>query len=154
MKKTKFDIILNIWISLIINIVLSIVLPLIAIGFITWGIFFKGFIIAFSVSTLFVFIVPIVKWGDNFAAVFKVKPHTVPSQLISTVVLTLILGTLMSLLMTAINAGIGPYFIAAWLSCYLYALLTVYISALIGIWTGIPLAMKVCHIPKGVPQGK
>lgn len=154
MKITKFEVILNLWISLIINIVLSIVLPLLAIGFITWGIFLKGFAIAFTVSTVFVFVVPVVKWGDNFAAACKAKPHTLPSQLLSTLILALILGTLMSLLMTAVNAGVGPHFVAAWLSGYPFALLTVYVSALIGIWTGIPLAMKICHIPKGAPQGE
>ena len=151
MKKTKFDVILNLWISFVINVILSIVLPILAIGFLTPMIFLKGFIIAFIVSTAFVFIVPIVKWSNNFAALFKVRPHTLPSQLISTILLALCLGTLMSLLMTAVNAGAGPYFFAAWLSFYPLALLTVYVSAQIGIWTGIHLAKKICHIPKG-PQ--
>ncbi len=148
MKRTKFDVIVDLWISLVINIVMSIVLPVLAIGFITWDIFIKGFIIAFIVSTIFVFVIPIIKWGQDFAAFFNAKPRTVMSQLLATVIVALMLGTPMSLLMTAINAGIGPHFVAAWLSCYLYTLLTVYVSALIGVWTGIPLAMKVCRIPK------
>ena len=45
----------------------------------------------------------------------------------------------MTLLMTAVNAGIGPHYFAAWWSCYPLALLTVYLSALLGIFTGIPL---------------
>lgn len=156
MKITKFEVILNLWISLIINIVLSIVLPILAIGFITWGIFLKGFAIAFTVSTLFVFVVPVVKWGDSFAAALKAKPHTVPSQLLSTIILALILGTLMSLLMTWVNLpkDIPIPFVPAWLSGYPAVLATVYVSALIGIWTGIPLTMKICHIPQGAPQGE
>lgn len=149
MKKiTKFDVILNIWISLIINIVLSIVLPLVAIGFINAAIFFKGFAIAFTVSTLLVFLVPVAKWGRDVASAFKLKPLTLPYQLVSTLILALILGTLMSLLMTAVNAGTGPQFISAWLSCYLWALLSVYVSALVGVWTGIPIAGAMCKIPK------
>lgn len=154
MKLTKFEIILNLWISLVINIVLSIALPLLSIKFITLGIFLKGFAIAFTVSTIFVFIVPVVKWGENFAVACKAKPHTISSQLLSTLVLAMILGTLMSLLMTAVNAGMGPYFFAAWLSLYAYVLLVVYVSALIGIWTGIPLTMKICRIPKEASQGE
>ena len=156
MKITKFEVILNLWISLIINVVLSIVLPILAIGFINWGIFIKGFAIAFTVSTIFVFIVPVVKWGDSFAAALKTKPHTVPSQLLSTIILALILGTMMSLLMTWVNLpkDIPIPFVAAWLKGYPAVLATVYVSALIGIWTGIPLTMKLCHIPKGAPQGE
>lgn len=61
--------------------------------------------------------------------------------------LSFIVGTVMTLLMTAINAGIGPHFLAAWWSCYLLALLTVYLSALLGLFTGLPLTKKILGIP-------
>ena len=124
-KLTKFDVILNIWVSLIINIALSAVLPALN-GFLTWGTFFSGFAIAFPVSTILVFVLPVVSWGAKFASLFKLKPNT---------------------LMTAINAGIGPHFLAAWWSCYLLALLTVYLSALLGLFTGLPLTKKILGIP-------
>ncbi|HWQ74707.1 MAG TPA: DUF2798 domain-containing protein [Syntrophomonas sp.] len=149
MKMSKFDIILTLWISLIINIVLGVALPLAAIGFITWHIFRVGFAIAFPVSTIFVIVVPITKWGDNFAALFKLKPHTVPQQLVSTFIVALLFSLFMSALMMAINAGIGPHLFGAWLSVYPYAFISVYVSALVSIWTGIPLTMKILHIPKG-----
>jgi len=154
MKRTKFDTVMDLWISLVLNIIMSIALPLIALHFITWGIFFKGFVIAFVVSTIFVFIVPIVKWGNKFAAALGAGPNTLVSQLLSTIIVALVLGTLMTMLMTAVNAGIGPHFLGAWWSCYPYALVVVYISALVGIWTGIPLAVKLAGPPPGMPQGK
>ena len=132
-KLTKFDVILNIWVSLIINIALSAVLPALN-GFLTWGTFFSGFAIAFPVSTILVFVLPVVSWGAKFASLFKLKPNTP-------------VFTVMTLLMTAINAGIGPHFLAAWWSCYLLALLTVYLSALLGLFTGLPLTKKILGIP-------
>jgi len=152
-KMGKFDIFVNLWISLVINVVLSIVLPLVAIGMVTPAIFLKGFAIAFTVSTAFVFLVPVVSLGQKFASLFKVKPQSFPALLLSTIVLALILGTLMSLLMTAVNAGIGPWFVPAWLSCYVWVLLSVYVSAIVGTMTAIPLAIKLFGAP-GAPAAE
>lgn len=113
----------------------------------TWGTFFSGFAIAFPVSTILVFVLPVVSWGAKFASLFKLKPNTPVFTIVSTIVLSFIVGTVMTLLMTAINAGIGPHFLAAWWSCYLLALLTVYLSALLGLFTGLPLTKKMLGIP-------
>ena len=148
MKKfNKFDVILNLWISLIINVALSIILPLIAMHTVTWPIFLKGFAIAFPVSTLFVMLLPIVALGNKFAVACKTKPGSPLFTILSTLILALLMGTFMSLLMTAVNAGVGPHFIGAWLSCDPLALLTVYLSALLGIWTGLPLTMRLVGPP-------
>lgn len=144
----KFNLIFNLWVSLIINVALCIVLPLVAMHFLNWGIFLKGFVIAYPVSTLFVLFVPVVSWGGRFAAAFKAKQGSWLFTILSTLILTLLMGTFMSLLMTAVNAGIGPWYVSAWLSCYPIALLTVYVSALIGVWTGMPLTMKLAGPPK------
>lgn len=152
-KRSKFDIFVNIWISLVINIVLCIVLPMAAIGTLTTAIFLKGFAIAFPLSTVFVFLVPIVELGEKFASLFKVKPRSFPALLLSTAVVALFLGTFMSLLMTAVNAGLGPWFIAAWLSAYGWALLSVYVSAIAGTITAIPIAIKLFGAP-GAPSSK
>lgn len=152
MKSTKFDIVLGLWISFLMNTILGIFLPLMAIGFITWGIFLKGFAIAFPISTIFAFLVPVNQWGQNFAALFKAKPFTLKSQLLSTIVTAIIFGLFMSLLMTAVNAGIGPHFFGAWISILPYVLIIIYISSLIGLWTGIPLTKKICRIPDDSPH--
>ena len=60
--------------------------------------------------------------------------------------------TFMSMLMTYINAGaftglFTPAYFAAWYSAWGWALLSVYLSALVGIWTGLPLTMKLCGPP-------
>ncbi len=152
MKRTKFSVVMDLWISIVLNVILSIVLPLLAVGFITPGMFFKGFAIAFIVSTAFVFLVPIVKWSDNFAGLFKLKPHTLPSQLVSTALTALCLSLLMSSLMTAVFAGVGPWFLGAWLHIYPYAYLTVYISLQIALFTGLPIAKRICGVPNMPPQ--
>ena len=141
-KYSRFDVILNLWISFVINVVLSIVLPAL-VGMLSFGTFLKGFLIAFTVSTILVFLIPVVDWGRKFASLFGLKPGTPVFTLVSTIVLALFLGTIMTLLMTAVNAGIGPHFFAAWWSCYGIALLTVYLSALVGIFTGIPLTKAI-----------
>lgn len=147
-KLTKFDLVLNLWISVIINVALSIALPLIAMGTLTWPIFLRGFAIAFPVSTILVLVLPVVPLGNRFACALGAKPNTPVFTMFSTLVLALILGTLMSLLMTAVNAGIGPWFVSAWLSCYPMVLLTVYLSALLGIFTGVPATMKMVGPPE------
>jgi|GEM_PF-534942 len=143
----KFNLTFNLWVSLIINAALCVALPLLAMHTITPGIFFKGFIIAYPVSTLLVLFIPVVPLGHKVASAFGLTPNSIPFTLVSTVVLAVLLGTPMSLLMTAVNAGVGPFFVAAWLSCFPFALLTVYVSALIGIWTGLPLTLKVAGPP-------
>lgn len=148
-KLTKFDLVLNLWISVIINVALSIVLPIIAMGTLTFAMFIKGFAIAFPVSTILVLVLPIVPLGNRFAAALGAKQNTPVFTLLSTLVLAALLGTLMSLLMTAVNAGIGPWFVSAWLSCYPLVLLTVYLSALLGIFTGVPATKKLVGAPKG-----
>ncbi len=155
MKKifNKFNLILNLWISLIINIALSIVLPLVAMGTVNWSIFLRGFSIAFPVSTILVLLLPLKQLGDFIAARLGLRPQTVPFTFASTAVLSFTLGTFMSMLMTYINAGaftglFTPAYFAAWFSAWGWALLSVYVSALIGLYTGLPLTMKLCEPPK------
>ena len=153
----KFNLILNIWISLIINIVLSIVLPIVAMGMVNFSIFIRGFAIAFPVSTIVVLVVPITKLGDFIASKLGCKPRSILFTMVSTAVLSLLLGSFMSLLMTAVNAGpytglFTPAYFGAWFSAWGWALLSVYISALFGIWTGLPLTMKLCGPPAMAPE--
>lgn len=149
----KFNLFLNIYVSVVINVALCIVLPIAAMGMLNAPIFFKGFAIAYPVSTLIVLFIPINRLGDALAGTIGLKPRTVPHTLVSTAVLAFIVGTVMSLIMTGVNAGpftgiFTPAYFAAWFSAYGWALLSVYVSALIGVWTGLPLTMKLCGPPK------
>lgn len=155
MKKifNKFNLILNLWISLIINISLSIVLPLVAMGTVNLPVFLKGFAIAFPVSTVLVLLLPLNQLGDFIAGKLGLQPQTIPFTFASTAVLSFTLGTFMSMLMTYINAGaftglFTPAYFSAWFSAWGWALLSVYTSALIGLYTGLPLTMKLCGKPK------
>ncbi|MBQ6622241.1 MAG: hypothetical protein IJH75_05355 [Mogibacterium sp.] len=147
----KFNLTINIYISLIINIVLSIVLPLKSVGMLNPAIFFKGFIIAFPVSTIFVLLVPLNKLGDKIAGAFGLKPNSAGFKLVSTAVLALILGTLMCMMMVAIMAGVGPWYWDAVKGVYPTVLISVYLSALVGVFTAFPVAVKLCGPPPGMP---
>lgn len=145
--KNKFDILLNVWISLLISLVLSAVLPLLAGVENTFPLYFQGFVISIVVSYILATILPVVKWGNLFAGLFKQKPRTIPGQLLSTIILAFILGTFMSFTMTAISIGFPPYFIPAWLSAYPWALLVIYVMANISLWTGIPIVNRFMRLP-------
>ena len=150
----KFNLTINLYISLLINIALSIILPLAAMHMISLPIFLRGFAIAFPVSTIIALMIPINKLGDRLASALGLKPDTAPFRMVSTALFSLILGTFMSFLMTAVNAGIGPWFLAAWWSVYGWALLSVYLSALLGVFTAFPVAVRLCGPPPGMPGGK
>lgn len=145
--KNKFDILLNVWVSLLISIVLSAVLPLLAGAENTFPLYFQGFVISSVVSYILATVLPVVKWGSMFAGLFKQNPRTLPGQLLSTIVMAFILGTFMSFTMTAINIGFPPFFMAAWLTAYPWALLVIYAMANISLWTGIPVVKRFMQLP-------
>jgi hypothetical protein len=147
-KPNKFEVIMNIWISVIINVVLAIVLPLAAMGMINLKIFLIGFAIAFPVSTVLVFVLPITALGNKFAHACGAAENSVPEKLLSTIIVALILCTALSLMMTAINLPPGVPFIPAWLHAYPWAMISVYGSALLGIFTGVPFTKAILRIPK------
>jgi hypothetical protein len=148
MKITKFDVIMNLWMSLVISAVLSYVLPYVLIHTVTWEIFLKGFVISFVASTVLVFVVPVVPASHKIAALFGVREHSMPERLLSTFFLACMMGVFMCLLMVVVNAGIGPWFLGAFLHAFPYVLGSVYVSALFGIATGIPLTKAILGIPK------
>ena len=156
MKVTKFDVVLNIWVAFLISAVLSIVLPLIAKGGLTVGEFFSGLGISFVLSFVLVLVLPIVQLGDKFAAACSAKPHTMPRQLLTTVVLALIMGVIMSLVMNwwGLHAvpGYENFYWSAWLKSFPFALIVIYIMANISLSTGIPLTKKILGIPQGPPS--
>jgi hypothetical protein len=159
MKITKFDVYLNIWVSLLISAVLSFALPMIANGHVAAAGYFSGLALSFIVSLILVLAIPLVKLGDMFAALCGTKPHTIPRQLLSTVVLALIIGTAMSLIMTWWGVrnipGFQEFFLSAWLYAYPFALVILYVILNISLWTGVPLVKKLLGIPGGpLPTGK
>lgn len=155
MKVTKFDTILNIWVSLIISLVLSYALPMITNGSITTGEYFSGLIISFVISFILVMLIPIVKLGDMFAAECGTKPNTIARQLLSTIVLVLIMGTVMSLIMTWWGlhniSDYTSFFFTSWLHAYPWVLFIIYITSNISLWTGIPLTKRILGISSGEP---
>lgn len=89
MKKNlnRFNLVFNIYVSVIINVALCIVLPLTAMGVLSLPIFFKGFIIAFPVSTLIVLFLPISRLGDSVAEKFGLRVHSFPhTRIISRII--------------------------------------------------------------------
>jgi hypothetical protein len=157
MRITKFDVILNLWVSIVISLILSFVLPMIATGHLTVAEYCSGFAVSLVVSFVLVMFLPVVKLGDMFAAKCGAKPFTLPRQLLTTIVLALIMGTIMSLFMTWWGVRVIPgwqnFFFGAWLKAFPWALLVIYVSANISLWTGIPLTKKILGIPPGPPPG-
>lgn len=137
-----FGVIVHMFVSFVISIILSILLPYLAMGGVTVGGFFKDLIISFVIAFALGLIFPIKKWGDSLAGVFKIKPHSFPESLVSTVVQTLIFGTVLTLSMISINAGIGPHTIPAWLGIYPIALIVIYVTCLIFAPIGVAIAKK------------
>ena len=145
--KSKFEILLNAWISVLISIVLSAALPILAGAEITLPSYCQGFIISLVISFVLASILPVTKWGNAFAALFKQKPGSLSNQLVSTIITAFVLGTLMSFIMTAANIGFPPYFLNAWLSAYPYALIVIYVMVNISLWTGIPAVKSFLKLP-------
>lgn len=135
--------------SFVNSVVLSILLPIIAIGFVNWGIFLEGFVVSFAISFVLVIVIPVNVWGDKIATACKTKPFSFPWALISTAVATLVLATLMSLCMVAyfLPAEARPHFIFAWLHVYPFVLVAIYIASLIAAPIGVLIAKKLCGIP-------
>jgi hypothetical protein len=156
MKLTKFDVYLNVWVSLVISAILSFTLPMIANGYVTVGEYLSGLLISFLISLVLVLVLPVVKWGDLFAAKCGAVPHTMSGQLLATIILALVIGTFMSLIMTWWGVrnvpGFQSFFMSAWLNAYPWALLVIYASANISLWTGIPLVKTLLRISSGSPD--
>lgn len=142
----NFGLIVQIWMSLAISTVLSIMMPLMAVGTITGAVFFKGLIISFVISIVLCIVIPAKKWGDALAATCKAKPHSFMESLISAAVQTIIYATIITLCMVAINAGVGPHFIYAWLSIYPAALAAVYVVSLIFAPVAVSITKSMCGI--------
>jgi hypothetical protein len=149
LKLKKFEVIVIAWMSFVNSVVLSVLLPIIAIGFVNWGIFIEGFVVSFAISFVLVLIIPVNVWGDKVAVACKTKPYSFPWALISTAVATLILATLMSLCMVAyfLPAEARPHFIFAWLGVYPYVLGAIYVASLIAAPIGVSIAKKMCGAP-------
>ena len=147
MKVTKLDLILNAWISLLIGSVLSICLPIIVKGSVSFGEFLMGTAVSGVLGFLIVLFIPIIHWGFAFAAACGAKPRTLKHQLLTTIVLALCIGVFMSAFMNWLGMrGVPDYqkiFLGVWLHALPWALLVIYIMANISLATGVPLAMKL-----------
>lgn len=148
----KFDVIVAAFISLVNSVILSILLPFIAVGYIKWEIFLKGFAISYVISLLLSLVIPAVHWGEQLAVACKTKPFSLCWRMISTIMPTLVFATMMSLCMVAVNVGIGPYTITAWLAVYPYALITIYVSSLIATPISVTIAKRLCGVPTKTPS--
>lgn len=156
MKIKKLDIILGIWISLINSLVLSFAIPLIAHSPITVQSYFAGLLLPFILGIVLVTLIPLPKWGNAIAGKLGTKPQTLQRQLVAAIFLVIIMGTIMTLCMSWWNLHTIPdytnIFFFAWLKIYPWALLVIYVSSNIAMWTGIRLAKKILHIPEAASQ--
>lgn len=148
MKKRfkKENVLMQMWGSLLMSTVLSIVMPLIANGAIRWFDFWTGFLISFFASLALKLLTPVIEIGQYLAEKLGVRPRTLSYRLLSTVFLALMMGTAMSLLMTWWGVchvpGYWSFYLQSWLHEYPWVLLTVYLMINISIPTGEWLVLK------------
>lgn len=136
---------MQMWGSLLMSTVLSIVMQLIASGRVRFYDFWTGFLISFFASLALKLITPIIEAGQYLAERMGAVPHTIRYQLTSTIFLALMMGTVMSLLMTWWGVCRVPdyqsIYLQSWLREYPWVLLTVYVMINISIPTGERLVM-------------
>lgn len=147
MKFTKFDVVLNVWISLILNFLLNLFVPLCTGAGLTFASFISCFAIAYVISFLLALFVPIMQIADKFANLFKLKLGTIPHLLVGNVAAAIIMASIMNAVMVVWSIKDVPGFtsilIPAILAGWPYAIFFAWIGQCIGIWTGVPLAKKI-----------
>jgi predicted lysophospholipase L1 biosynthesis ABC-type transport system permease subunit len=67
MKIDSFGLIVKLWMSVVLSAVLSVLLPLISMGFVNWPIFIVGFAVSFVISLEASLIIPINALGGGQA---------------------------------------------------------------------------------------
>ena len=144
----KFGLLMQVFMSIIPSVALSILLPLLATGGVTFLVFLEGFGVSYVISLAVGLILPLIKWGDGLAAACNTKVGSFLGRLISTAVQTIIFVTILTLAMVAYNIGFPPYFFAAWLKFYPLALAIVYVLNILSAPLFLMLTKKILHIPE------
>ena len=138
-SKKAFRFVMPFWIALIIVVIMCCVMSLVKTG----GIPFPGILrniaigtaVAYAVSVL----LPVNRWAEWFAMLFRVKQGSIVYVLLSNVIPSIVLGVLMTLLFTYLAIGCPPYFFAAFVSDLPLGLGIGYLAGVVA----TPIAMKL-----------
>ena len=138
-SKKSFPLVMPFWLSLVIVVIMCVVMSLVNAG----GIHFPGILRDIAIGTVVAYgasvLLPVNKWSDGFAGLFKLKHGTLAYTLVSSIIPTVIMGILMTLLFTYLAIGFAPYFLAACLGSLPLGLAVGYVAGLVA----TPIALKL-----------
>ena len=143
-SKKAFRFVMPFWIALIIVVIMCCVMSQVKTG----GIPFPGILrniaigtaVAYAVSVL----LPVSRWAEWFAMLFRVKQGSIVYVLLSNVIPTIIFGILMTLLFTYLAIGLPPYFVAACIGDLPLGLGVGYLAGLVAMPISLKLAAAMC----------
>ncbi|MCD7805807.1 MAG: DUF2798 domain-containing protein [Lachnospiraceae bacterium] len=146
-KLTKFFVLTNVWGSIIMSIVLSMMMPILNGRSLTLNGFCTGFVVSFFTSLALKLFTPLIPLSGKLADWSGAPKGTNASQLVSTLLMAACMATIMSLVMTLWgirNApNISEIWFSSWIRAWPYAVLIVYVMVNISLWTGNPLVRKL-----------
>ena len=132
------------WISLFVVIIMCCVMSMVNAG----GIHFPGILRDIVIGTLVAYAgsvaLPVNKWSEQFAGLFRAKHGTLMHTLLSNVIPTIIMGVLMTLLFTYLAIGFAPYYLAACLSSLPLGLGVGYLAGLLVTPVALKLTGMMC----------
>lgn len=151
MKITKFDVLLNVWVSLILNIFLNTIVPIANGTGLTLSSFASSYVLGVIIGFILITFLPIAPLGNKFGDLFKLDRGDIKHQLVSNVLVALIMATIMSSFMTWWGIkdvpGYQDFYVASVVSSYPLSLFLTWLSQNIALCTGIPLVKKALGIP-------
>lgn len=143
-SKKSFKYVMSFWTSFLLVIIMSVVMTLVNAG----AIHFPGILRDIAIGTVVAYgaglLIPVGKWADAFAGLFKVQHGSLAFSLLSNVVYTLFFGILMTVLFTAMAIGFPPYFLQACLGGLPLGLAVGYIAGCIVNPVSLKLTRMMC----------
>lgn len=153
MKIDSFGLIVKLWMSVVLSAVLSVLLPLISMGFVNWPIFIVGFAVSFVISLEASLIIPInaLGGGGKLAGICMAEPFNLSWKLIKTAVVTLMMAIIMTQCMVhhLLPEFARRFFISEWLEVYPYALVATYVTSLIAAPIGLAIEKRSLSVTAG-----
>lgn len=143
-SKKAFPYVISFWTAFLLVIIMSTVMSLINTGTIHFPDHLYNIALGTVVAYIAGLVVPIAKWANAFAGMFKAKPGTIPFSLLSNVVYTVFFGILMTVLFTALAIGFPPYFLQACLGGLPLGFLVGYIAGCIVSPIALRLTIIMC----------
>ena len=146
LSKKAFRFVMPFWIALIIVVIMCCVMSLVKTGEIPFPGILRNMAIGIAVAYPASVLLPVSRWAEAFAGMFRVKQSSIVYALLSNVIPSIVLGVLMTLLFTYLAIGFPPYFFAACVGDLPLGLGVGYLAGLIA--TPISMKLTACMCTK------